>query len=648
MKRMITMLGLMIISASLFAQINSDTLRTGGIAVYLDRYGSLKVTKPGANKAAEQRQMDRISIWAGTSKTEVFDYNEDAEAVTKVINRKYRNSDFGLYTEYDNSFNNVPPDITVKQSVYGYTDDPFVFSRYVIVNDGSNVINLSLGLFGASKPNNTYDNNVLKFNEASGAVYSFAKDNAQYTAVGLVSGSPYSVRSMDWNDYTGPTGADVDAGDSIRYAMLTHEGFDNNVEVLNGNGSCFAYNVGPGYIAPGDSIIFTVAIAYTTEESEVATILGDAQTKYDALRATTQINSDTLRTGGIAVYLDRYGSMKVTKPGATKALEQRQMDRISLWAGTAKDEVFDYNEDSEEISKVMKVKYNGADFGLHTEYDNSYGNYPPDITVKQTVYGFTDDPYVFSRYVIRNDGDSPINLAVGLFGASKPNNTYNNNILKFDEASKAVYSFAKDNAQFTALGIVSGDPSSVRSMDWNDYTGPTGADVDAGDSIRYAMLNHNAFDTNVEVLNENGSCFAYNVGTHNIEPGESYSFTVAVAYTTEESEVSTILADAKAKYASITGVKENSTLANSIFLDQNYPNPFNPSTNIQFALNQPGFVSLKIFNLLGQEVKTLVNGNLPAQNHIVRFDGSNLSSGMYLYRLQVGSFSQTKSMILIK
>ena len=648
MKRMITMLGLMAVSVSLFAQINSDTLRTGGIAVYLDRYGSLKVTKPGANKAAEQRQMDRISIWAGTSKTEVFDYNEDAEEVTKVINRKYRNSDFGLYTEYDNSYNNLPPDITVKQSVYGYTDDPFVFSRYVVVNDGSTVINLSLGLFGASKPNNTYDNNVLKFDEASGAVYSFAKDNAQYTAVGLVSGSPYSVRSMDWNDYTGPTGADVDAGDSIRYAMLTHDGFDNNVEVLNGNGSCFAYNIGPGYVAPGDSIIFTVAIAYTTEESEIATILDDAQTKYDDLKATFQINSDTLRTGGIAVYLDRYGSMKVTKPGATKALEQRQMDRISLWAGTAKNEVFDYNEDSEEISKVMRVSYKGSDFGLHTEYDNSYGNYPPDVTVKQTVYGFADDPYVFSRYAIRNDGDSEINLAVGLFGASKPNNTYANNVLKYDATSKSVYSFAKDNAQFTALGIVSGEPSSVRSMDWNDYTGPTGADVDAGDSIRYAMLNYNDFDAHVEVLNENGSCFAYNVGTHNIAPGESYTFTVAVAYTTEESEVSTILADAKAKYALLTGVNENSTLANSIFLDQNYPNPFNPSTNIQFSLNQPGFVSLKIFNLLGQEVATLVNGNLPAQNHIVNFNGSNLSSGMYLYRLQVGSFSQTKSMILIK
>jgi len=648
MKRMIMMLGLMILSSSLFAQINSDTLRTGGIAVYLDRYGSLKVTKPGINKAAEQRQMDRISIWAGTSKTEVFDYNEDAEEVTKVINRKYRNSDFGLYTEYDNSYNNLPPDITVKQSVYGYTDDPYVFSRYVVVNDGSTVINLSLGLFGASKPNNTYDNNVLKFDEASGAVYSFAKDNAQFTAVGLVSGSPYSVRSMDWNDYTGPTGADVDAGDSIRYAMLTYENYDNNVEVLNGNGSCFLYNVGPGYLAPGDSIIFTVAIAYTTEESEISTIMGEAQDKFDALRSTFQINSDTLRTGGIAVYLDRYGSMKVTKPGATKALEQRQMDRISLWAGTAKNEVFDYNEDSEEITKVMKLKYQGSDFGLHTEYDNSYGNYPPDITVKQTVYGFSDDPYVFSKYVIRNDGSTVIDLAVGLFGASKPNNTYDNNVLKYDAASKSVYSFAKDNAQFTALGVVDRDPSSVRSMDWNDYTGPTGADVDAGDSIRYAMLNYNSFDTNVEVLNSNGSCFAYNVGTHSLEPGESFSFTVAVAYTTEESEVSTILADAKAKYALMTGVKENSTLANSISLNQNYPNPFNPATTIQFELNQPGFVSLKVFNLLGQEVATLINGNLPAQNHIVRFDGSNLSSGMYLYRLQVGSFSQTKSMILIK
>ncbi|MFA5668866.1 MAG: T9SS type A sorting domain-containing protein [Balneolaceae bacterium] len=83
-------------------------------------------------------------------------------------------------------------------------------------------------------------------------------------------------------------------------------------------------------------------------------------------------------------------------------------------------------------------------------------------------------------------------------------------------------------------------------------------------------------------------------------------------------------------------------------LSQNYPNPFNPTTNIQFTLQQAGTVSLKVFNMLGQEVATLVNGRIGAGVQTVEFDASNLASGVYLYRLQAGNKIQTNKMMLIK
>jgi len=91
-----------------------------------------------------------------------------------------------------------------------------------------------------------------------------------------------------------------------------------------------------------------------------------------------------------------------------------------------------------------------------------------------------------------------------------------------------------------------------------------------------------------------------------------------------------------------------STIPTSFTLYQNYPNPFNPTTNIEFSIPISGNVSLIIYNILGKEVATLYNGFLNAGSYIEHFDGSNLSSGVYFYRLTAGDFIETKKMLMIK
>ena len=106
-------------------------------------------------------------------------------------------------------------------------------------------------------------------------------------------------------------------------------------------------------------------------------------------------------------------------------------------------------------------------------------------------------------------------------------------------------------------------------------------------------------------------------------------------------------------FGTVTSVDGNKTVPDKFSLDQNYPNPFNPSTKITYSLPESGFAKIVIYNVLGEEVKTLITGNQSAGLHNVSADFLNLASGIYIYRLNFNgesgkSFSSMKKMILMK
>ncbi len=108
----------------------------------------------------------------------------------------------------------------------------------------------------------------------------------------------------------------------------------------------------------------------------------------------------------------------------------------------------------------------------------------------------------------------------------------------------------------------------------------------------------------------------------------------------------------------VTGFREQIATANATpshspviseyRLEQNYPNPFNPETSIAFHLIEAGHVELNVFDITGREVATVVSRRLPAGEHSVMFEGGNLPSGVYIYRLEAGSFSDQKKMVLMR
>jgi hypothetical protein len=103
----------------------------------------------------------------------------------------------------------------------------------------------------------------------------------------------------------------------------------------------------------------------------------------------------------------------------------------------------------------------------------------------------------------------------------------------------------------------------------------------------------------------------------------------------------------------VEGVIQRASIPSVVTLRQNVPNPFNPATSISFDLPEAAKVALKIYNILGQEIRRLVDGTRPAGHHTVQWDGNNkqgraVASGVYLYQLQTGSVVKTRKMVLVR
>jgi hypothetical protein len=126
-------------------------------------------------------------------------------------------------------------------------------------------------------------------------------------------------------------------------------------------------------------------------------------------------------------------------------------------------------------------------------------------------------------------------------------------------------------------------------------------------------------------------------------------YTVTNGYHWTEPNVSSLVGNALEWFDIGTSVNENpAALATKYELSQNYPNPFNPETQISYSLAKAGHVKLAVYNVMGQKVADLVDEYKAANTYKVTLDASNLTSGVYFYRLEVGDFSKTMKMMLLQ
>ena len=148
-----------------------------------------------------------------------------------------------------------------------------------------------------------------------------------------------------------------------------------------------------------------------------------------------------------------------------------------------------------------------------------------------------------------------------------------------------------------------------------------------------------------------------NTGPVEIAPGDTQNVVFALIFAQGTDRLNSVT-ELKKKAAlvkhfyynnlSTTSVETKKEIPNSYSISQNYPNPFNPTTKIDYSIPTAGKTKLVIYDILGREVKTLVNEFQNPGNYKINFDARNLSSGVYFYRLSLNDFSDTKKMILVK
>jgi hypothetical protein len=156
----------------------------------------------------------------------------------------------------------------------------------------------------------------------------------------------------------------------------------------------------------------------------------------------------------------------------------------------------------------------------------------------------------------------------------------------------------------------------------------------------YHNLTNNNGDSLVE-LSEKALAF----DTDNFEDGD---YRIIVEIYDEAGNFDIDSMDVKFKNGNPVSVEDENSNVYSFNLEQNYPNPFNPTTTLSFVIGHRSFVILKVYDVLGNEIATLVNEEKPAGSYEVEFDAKDLTSGIYFYQLRAGEFSQTKKMILMK
>ncbi len=351
------------------------------------------------------------------------------------------------------------------------------------------------------------------------------------------------------------------------------------------------------------------------------------------LFAVDSYSQASFSTGAMDVTVGTYGKIQLFTPDGIQ-----QLYRTTILVGTSSTAVFDHENDAEVVDPTVVVTAPlSSNFEIYGAYDNAYSGLPPAVLVKENAYGWTNAAYTIVKYSIKNNETAAINASVGLETIPYLNEEYGYDTVTYNSA-EGVIRFHRGLQENMGIKLLSSSLSSLYSFEWYDgYQ----VDTDFWNWMNMASLQPQYISTTVD-----GPVSITSQSAVSIAPGQTFYVFYAFALGANEQTMLANIASAKLKYELLTtSVKENPLAVNDF---NNYPNPFKSSTTISYQLPAAGFVSLKVYDALGNEKATIVNSKQSGGSYTVDFNAKDLSSGVYSYRLRFNDQVISNQMLLVK
>ncbi len=376
-----------------------------------------------------------------------------------------------------------------------------------------------------------------------------------------------------------------------------------------------------------------------------------------SLAATAGAQDDiNIITANSDVFISSGGRLVLSSPTTNRGMNRWAHLNLAV----EKENVYNFDDSSTVIGPPTVDSTSAArkaDYVLRhviSPAQGTEGTSPAGSTLQHvmTVYIWKDLKGVVVAYRLKNTGASPVSGKASFELYPRIDQSYNDHKLRWSATENIAYYFRGTLAHFMGGKFLSGAATGVRlSAGTAFYVSGTFAETQP-DSVRFNAANYTGFDASVDSPTGTRAMIHINASQITVAPNDSSAaFYYALAYDVSEAGMIQAIKDAETRYRErfpVSVAERESEAPASFALQQNYPNPFNPSTEIKFDLAQRGHVSLKIYDAMGREVRTLVDRTMNAGTHAFTFDASGLTSGIYFYTLRTNNFTATRKMVLMQ